>query len=215
MQKHTSVALLLLCATIAGHATADTYLTVGGYYSKVDKPVDRSGSGGQIGFGYKLTEQWSLEVGYDQLINQGPQWPDFANINNPDNAGGIVFKSGHKSAGLSLSILGKTALDNNSTLFYRVGALNNKSETWVFQHGNAGCTSQTQDTYMYEFTANNVRIGTVRACGYSSTNTALLYGLGIDHQFNQQWFSRVEVVGLSDPDTESLYALKLAIGYRF
>ena len=109
MQKHTSVALLLLCATIAGNATADTYLTVGGYYSKVDKPVDRSGSGGQIGFGYKLTDQWSLEVGYDQLINQGPQWPNFANINNPDNAGGIVFKSGHKSAGLSLSILGKTA----------------------------------------------------------------------------------------------------------
>jgi len=215
MQKQTLAALLLLCAATSGIAVADTYLTVGGYYSKVEKPVDRSGGGGQIGIGYTLTDQWSLEVGYDQLINKGPQWPGFANINTPNNGGGIVFKSGHKSAGLSVSLLGKTALDDASTLFYRVGAINNKSESRVFQHGSAACTGQTQDTFTYDFISNNVRVGTVRACGYSSTNTALLYGLGIDHQFNQQWFSRVEVVGLSDPDTESLYALKLAVGYHF
>lgn len=215
MRRHTSAALLLLCAATTGNAMADMYLTVGGYYSKVEKPVDRSGSGGQFGFGYTLTEQWSLEVGYDQLIDQEPQWPGFANINNPNNGGGIVFKSGHKSAGLSVTVLGKTALDDASTLFYRVGAINNKSESWVFQHGSAACKNQTADTFTYDFKSNNVPVGTVRACGYSSTNTALLYGLGIDHQFNQQWFSRVEVVGLSDPDTESLYALKLAVGYRF
>jgi opacity protein-like surface antigen len=211
---HISAALLC-CALTAGHAAADVYTTLGGYYSKVDKPVDRSGSGGQIGVGYTLTEQWSLELGYDQLIDQSPQWPGFANISNPNNGGGIVFKSGHKSAGLSLSVLGKTALDEYNTLFYRVGAINNKSESWVFQHGSAACTNQIADTFTYDFISNNIPVGTVRACGNSSTNTALLYGLGIDHQFNQHWFSRVELVGLSDPDAESLYALKLAVGYRF
>jgi opacity protein-like surface antigen len=209
MQKQTLAALLLLCAASSGIAVADTYLTVGGYYSKVEKPVDRSGGGGQIGIGYALTEQWSLEVGYDQLINKDPQWP----TNGYNNS--LVFESGHKSAGLSLSVLGKTALDDSNTLFYRIGAINNKSESWVFHRGNKECAAAESPTHTTLFSINSVVIDTVRGCTSSNTNIGLIYGLGIDHQFNQQWFSRVEVVGLSDPDTESMYALKLAVGYRF
>jgi hypothetical protein len=206
---HISAALLC-CALTAGHAAADVYTTLGGYYSKVDKPVDRSGSGGQIGVGYTLTEQWSLELGYDQLIDQSPQWPGIGG-----NSSSIVFKSGHKSAGLSLSVLGKTALDEYNTLFYRVGAINNKSESWVFHHGNKTCAASESPTSTNIVGANNIIVGTVGGCTSSNTNIGLLYGLGIDHQFNQYWFSRVELVGLSDPDAESLYALKLAVGYRF
>lgn len=209
MQKQTLAALLLLCAATSGIATADPYLTVGGYYSKVEKPVDRSGSGGQIGIGYTLTEQWSLELAYDQLINKDPQWPT-SGYNNS-----LVFESGHKSAGLSLSVLGKTALDDSNTLFYRVGAINNKSESWVFHRGNKPCAAAESPTPTTIFSINNVMIDTVGGCASSNTNIGVIYGLGIDHQFNQQWFSRVEVVGLSDPDTESMYALKLAVGYRF
>jgi len=209
MQKQTLAALLLLCAATSGIAVADTYLTIGGYYSKVEKPVDRSGGGGQIGIGYALTEQWSLELGYDQLINKNPQWPTKGNNNS------LVFESGHKSAGLSLSVLGKTALDDSNTLFYRVGAINNKSESWVFHRGNKACAAAESPTPTTIFSISNVVIDTVRGCTSSNTNIGLIYGLGIDHQFNQQWFSRVEVVGLSDPNTESIYALKLAVGYRF
>ncbi|RVU41713.1 hypothetical protein EOE67_00495 [Rheinheimera riviphila] len=209
MQRHTSAALLLLCATTTGNAMADMYLTVGGYYSKVEKPVDRSGNGGQIGFGYTLTEQWSLEVGYDQLIDQSPKWPHFGGNNT------VVFESGVKNAGLALSVLGKTALDDDSTLFYRVGAINNKSESWVFHHGNKTCAASESPTHTSIVSVNQVIVGTIGGCASSNTNIGLLYGLGVDHQFNQQWFSRFEVVGLSDPDAESLYAIKLAVGYRF
>jgi opacity protein-like surface antigen len=209
MQKQSLAALLLLCAASSGIAVADTYLTVGGYYSKVEKPVDRSGGGGQIGIGYTLTEQWSLEFGYDQLINKDPQWPNSGNNNR------LVFESGHKSAGLSLSMLGKTALDDSNTLFYRVGAINNKSESWVFHRGNKLCAASESPALITILRINNVETDTVSGCKSSHSNIGLIYGLGIDHQFNQQWFSRVEVVGLSDPDTESMYALKLAVGYRF
>lgn len=211
MQIQTIAALLLLGAATTGTAIADPYLTVGGYYSKVKKPVDVSGGGGQIGIGYNLSEQWSLELGYDQLINKEPQWPSFAG----NNSNTVVFKSGHKSAGLSLSFLGKTALDDFSTLFYRVGAINNKSESWKFHFGNKSCATSESPTYTSIFKVNEQIIATTGGCTASNTNLGVIYGLGIDHQFNPKWFSRVEVVGLSDPDTESMYAIKLAVGYRF
>lgn len=214
MQKSTGMALLLLSALSIGCATADPYLTVGGYFSQVNEPVDVKGGGGQIGIGYTLTDQWSLELGYDRFLNKEPLWPVFLNtgIQNPSI---ITFKSGFKSAGVTLSVLGKSALDSSNTLFYRVGAIHHTSESWVFHYGDKTCATNESPTYKTLFYADDELVGTTGGCTSSFRNIALIYGLGVDHQFNQQWFSRVEIVGIADPDAESLYAIKLAVGYRF
>lgn len=209
MKKYGPVAMVLLCVCSSGVTAADIYTTIGGYYSKVEKPVDRAGSGGQFGIGYQLSDNWNVEIGYDQFIDQEPQWPNFGSGND------ILFKSGYKSAGLSVSVLGKTAINEQNTLFYRVGAVHNKSSSLISYFGNTGCVDPAADNYLAVFIVNEVQITQVTSCAVSRTNTAFLFGVGVDHQFNQQWFSRVELVGLSDPDAKSLYALKLAVGYRF
>lgn len=214
MQQSTGTALLLLMAMSIGCAKADPYLTVGGYYSQVNEPVDVKGGGGQIGIGYTLTDQWSLELGYDRFLNKDPLWPVFL-INGADIPSTITFKSGFKSAGATLSVLGKTALDSSNTLFYRVGAIHHKSESWVFHHGEKSCARNESPSYKTLFYSNDVLVGTTCGCTSSYSNIGLIYGLGVDHQLSPQWFSRVEIVGVADPDAESLYAIKLAVGYRF
>lgn len=212
MPKQTSLtaAAILLCSVGAGCAQADSYLTVGGYYSKVSQPVDRTGPGSQIGIGYSLTEQWSLELGYDQLMDEDPLWPSLGN-----NGSSILYKSGYKSSGVTFSVLGKSALDNHNTLFYRVGAINHKSESWVFHDASRLCAASESEAFVGVFGDEETTFGTVRGCTQANSNIGLLLGFGVDNQFYQQWFSRIEVVAISDPDAETIYALKLGIGYRF
>lgn len=210
MQKPSLTSLLFLCSLTSSCALAESYLTVGGYYSKVDKPIDRSGSGGQIGIGYSLSNQWSLEFGYDQLLDKKPKWPHFA-----DNSNQILSESRFKSSGLTLSLLGKTALNQTNTLFYRVGAIRHQSDALVFRQAPQTCGNDESLIHSSQFIVNDVVVGNVSGCLSANTNIALMYGLGVDHQFSRQWFSRVELAGVADPDTKSIYALKLAVGYRF
>ena len=60
MTKYSPVAIALLCVCNSGIAAADVYTTIGGYYSKVEKPVDRAGSAVQFGIGYQLSGNWSV-----------------------------------------------------------------------------------------------------------------------------------------------------------
>jgi len=203
MKKPTAAAIVLFCL-FSTCAAADVYTTVGGYYSKVDKPVDRAGNGGQFGIGYRLSDTWNFEFGYNQFIDQDPQWPHLDSSNN------IVFESGYKSAGFALSVLGKTAVNDQNDLFYRVGVMSNKSSSLV-SHDGITCADPAASGTGIVF--SNGKIAT--SCHVSKTSTALLFGLGFDHHFSQQWFSRIEVIGLVDADAESITALKLAIGYSF
>jgi len=210
MQKQFLASLICLCTVSTSSALAETYLTVGGYYSKVDKPIDRSGSGGLFGIGYSLSDQWSLEFGYDQLLNKKPRWPHFA-----DHSNQILSESRFKSTGLTLSVLGKTTINDANTLFYRVGAIRHQSDALVFRQAPQTCGTDESLIHSSHFIVNDVVVGNVSGCLSANTNIGLIYGLGLDHQFNQQWFSRIELVGVADPDTKSIHALKLAVGYRF
>lgn len=155
MTKHSPVAIALLCVCNSGIAAADVYTTIGGYYSKVEKPVDRAGSAVQFGIGYQLSGNWSVEIGYDQFIDQEPEWPNFGSDND------ILFKSGYKGAGLSVSVLGKTSITEQNTLFYRVGAVNNKSSSLISYYGNTGCVDPTAENYLVVFIVNEVHIAQV------------------------------------------------------
>ncbi len=191
MLRACSQLLLLAISAVAMPALAasDFYSVAGIQYSRSGEPYDVSGPGYQLGGGYVINQQWSVELSAEQLFSDKRR-SDFG----PTRL---------KSDGVTLAVLGKTQLQNQLVLFYRAGfsQLDHQAE------------------YPYVISKTTLPNGAIKTeIGYHSVDDTLLHGvlgLGLEQHFTAQWFGRAEVVHTFKKHELQADTFRLSLGYRF
>ncbi|WP_306521098.1 outer membrane beta-barrel protein [Rheinheimera sp.] len=214
--KQTTLAISVLLSaafTFSAHSSADIYLTSGIYYSKVAKPINRQGSGSSLGIGYQLNNSWNFEFSYDQLIDKKVIHP--YTVSN-SSAAEIGWDNGYQNKGFTLSALGKTAINPAATLFYRAGIAYNDIDSMSYSQGQSTCNQTAYIQADFRLINNQ---GTVlqraTGCAYKDKSTDLLFGLGVEGNFSDHWFGRIEAIQYFADKGENITTAKLSIGYRF
>ncbi len=188
----TCSALVLLAlsgAAMPVFAASDFYSVAGIQYSRSGEPYDVSGPGYQIGGGYVINPQWSVELSAEQLFS--------------DKRSSDFGPTRLKSNGVTLAVLGKTQLQNQLVLFYRAGV----------------SSLSHQAEFPYVVSQESLPNGGVKTViGYRIVDDTLLHGvlgLGLEQSFTAQWFGRAEVVHTFKKHELQADTLRLSLGYRF
>lgn len=191
MLRVCSKMLLIGVAVLASqaHATSDFYAVAGAQYSRSGEPVDVSGAGYQLGAGYVINQQWSVELSPEQLFAEKKQVE--------------LGQSRLDSDALTLSVLGKTRISDDAVLFYRAGASSVDHEGY----------------YPYVVSKKTLPNATVvTTVGYKDIDDDLVHGvlgLGLEQNFTAQWFGRAEIVHLFKKDQLQADTFRLSLGYRY
>lgn len=209
MKTAILVALVSTALFVSTEANADFYLTTGLYYSKVEKPIDRHGSGNSVGLGYQLNDSWDIELSYDQLIDKNFRSPGVV-------SGQLELVNGYKHQGVTLSALGKAEINPSTTLFYRAGVSQSDIDYMSFTSGDTSCHSDAYWIINFrQLNEQNAVVQRATGCGYKEKSTDLLFGLGVETEFTAQWFGRIEAIQYFADKGEHITTAKLSIGYRF
>ncbi len=170
-------------------AANDFYAVAGAQYSRSGEPFDVSGAGYQLGAGYVITPQWSVEISAEQLFAEQKQ--------------GDVGPHRLDSDALTLSVLGKTRINDDAVLFYRAGA----------------SSVDHQGFYPYVTGKKTLPNGTVvTTVSFNQIDDDLVHavlGLGLEQNFSAQWFGRAEIVHLFKKNELQADTFRLSVGYRF
>lgn len=213
MSKLTLSALTAVALGFSTQALADVYVTTGAYYSKADNASDQTGPGTSIGLGYEINPMWSIEFGYDNFIDEDGTKPYL--VNYPQTTT-LDFEDPYSHKGWVLSALGKTALNDSSTLFYRAGVMQSDVRQTVYSQGQEACKGQPDDETGYSFVdAEGNTFQRATGCDYKQKSTDLIFGLGIQTNFSENWFGRMEAVHVFADKGEAITAAKLSVGYKF
>ena len=191
MLRACSQLLLLAISAVAmpAQASSDFYAVAGIQYSRSGEPYDVSGPGYQVGGGYVINRQWSVELSAEQLFS--------------DKRSSDFGPTRLKSDGVTLAVLGKTQLQDQLVLFYRAGfsQLDHQAE------------------YPYVISKTTLPNGAIKTeIGYHRVDDTLLHGvlgLGLEQQFTAQWFGRAEVVHTFKKHELQADTFRLSLGYRF
>lgn len=209
MKTSTLVALLSTVLLISTETHADLYLTTGLYYSKVAKPIDRHGSGSSVGIGYQLNDSWDIELSYDQLIDKNFRTPT-------EVSGQLELVNGYQHQGVTLSAIGKAEINASTTLFYRAGVSHNDIDYMSFTSGDTSCHPDAYWIINFrQLNEQNAVVHRATGCGYQDKSTDVLFGLGVESEFTEHWFGRIEAIGYFANKGENITTAKLSIGYRF
>lgn len=213
MSKIT-ISLLLSTAVVYSAAShASIYVNAGGYFSTVSKPVEQQGDGSSFGIGYELNSSWSVELSYDNLIDEAGSSPTLLKSESPYP---LDWENSYQSEGWTISALGKAAINPSASLFYRIGLINNEFDYSVYTQGNNSCEKEATGTEIYKFTdAKNKLLQEATGCRYIDKSTQLLFGLGVEGDFSKSWFGRIEAIHFFAKKGEPITAAKLSVGYRF
>lgn len=189
----TVVALMAPAQVLAASEAPGTdgafYAVAGLQHSKVED-TNIKGMGYSLGTGYRLNEQWAVELTALQLMDKKY---GIAAVPAPAQA---------KSYGLGLSALGSTALDDSLSVFYRAGAYLLKHETEL---PTVSSISQNGDT-----TITNIRY---QKTDLSKTHAVL--GLGLEQQWSADFAGRLELEHIFKNNGISLNTVRLSAVYRF
>lgn len=191
---------------------ADIYVNTGAYFSKVDQPIDQQGVGSSLGIGYELNNSWSFELSYDKLIDKSATSPSLLKDESPYP---LDFQSSYQSKGVILSALGKAAINHSSSLFYRIGVMYSDLDYSRFYAGEADCSKGAKNIEYYQFINAGKLVQQATACYYADKSTELLLGLGLETNFSDNWFGRIEANHFFANKGEAISAAKLSIGYKF
>jgi opacity protein-like surface antigen len=194
----------------AGHA--DVYVNTGAYFSKAAKPVDQQGAGTGLGIGYELNKSWSVELSYDKLIDKSASRPTVLKDASPYP---LDWENSYQSKGLILSALGKTAINPSASLFYRIGVMYSDLDYSRFSAGKVDCAKGVKNIEYYEFINAGKLVQQATGCYYADKSTELLLGLGVETNFNDNWFGRIEANHFFANKGEAITAAKLSVGYKF
>lgn len=213
LSRLTLSAISMVVLSFSNEALANLYVTAGAYYSKAENASDQSGPGSSIGIGYELNPNWSIEFGYDQLIDEDGAKPYLIDYPKTINLG---FDDPYQNKGLILSALGKTQIDSTSTLFYRAGLMQSDIRQSVYSQGQQVCKGKPSDQRSYLFVdAQGATFQSATGCEYKQKSTDFMFGLGLQSDFSKQWFGRIEALHLVADKGESITAAKISIGYKF
>ncbi|MDZ7871617.1 MAG: outer membrane beta-barrel protein [Rheinheimera sp.] len=183
--------LLIGVAVLASqaHAATNFYAVAGAQYSRSGEPFDVSGAGYQIGSGYVINRDWSVEINAEQLF-----------ATKKDNE---IGQSRLNSGAVTLSVLGKTSLGVDGLFFYRAGISN-------VDH---------QGYYHFVASKKTLPDGSSKTTiGYNEVDDKLthaLFGFGLEQNFSMQWFGRAEIVHLFKKNNSQADTFRLSLGYRF
>lgn len=209
MKTSTLVVLLGTALFVSTQANANLYLTTGLYYSKVAKPIDRHGTGNSVGIGYQLNDSWDIELSWDQLIDKNFSIPEVV-------SGQLELVNGYQHQGITLSALGKAAINPVTTLFYRAGVSQSDADYMSFTPGDNSCDTDAYWSINYRVVdEKNTVLQRATGCGYQEKSTDLLFGLGVETKFTEHWFGRIEAIQYFANKGENVTTAKLSIGYRF
>lgn len=213
MSKLALSALTAVALSFSTGTLANIYVTTGAYYSKADNASDQTGPGTAIAIGYEINPMWSIEFGYDNLIDEEGSKPNL--INYPQTTA-LDFEDSYHSKGWTLSALGKTQVAPSTTLFYRAGLMQADVRQNVYSQGSQVCKGQPdqQLTYLY-VDPDGKTFQSATGCEYKQNSTDLVFGLGLQNDFSENWFGRIEAVHVFADKGEAITAAKLSIGYRF
>jgi hypothetical protein len=212
----SKIAISLLLSTAVVYSTAsqaNIYVNAGGYFSTVSKPVKQQGDGSSIGIGYVINSSWSAELSYDNLIDEAGSSPALLKKESPYP---LDWENGYQSKGWTISALGKAAINPSASLFYRIGLIYNDFDYSIYTQGNNSCEKEASGTEIYKFVdEKNKLLQQATGCRYIDTSTQLLFGLGVEGDFSQNWFGRIEAIHFFAKKGEPITAAKLSVGYRF
>ena len=170
-------------------AATDFYAVAGAQYSRSGEPFDVSGAGYQIGSGYVINRDWSVELSAEQL---------FATKENTE-----IGQTRLDSDAFTVSVLGKTSLGADSLFFYRAGI----------------SSVDHQGYYHFVASKKTLPDGSVKTTiGYNEVDDKLahaVFGFGLEQNFSAQWFGRAEIVHLFKKSNLQADTFRLSLGYRF
>lgn len=214
MSRLTLSALTVLALSFSTAALANNiYITTGAFYSKADNASKQTGSGTSIGLGYEINPVWSIELGYDNLIDEDGAEPKL--INYPQTTA-LDFEDSYHNKGWTLSALGKTPLGSSSTLLYRAGVMRSDVRQNIYRQGEQSCKGEPVNTVGYSYIdADGNTFQSAIGCSYEQKSTDLIVGLGVQTDFTDNWFGRVEALHVFANKGEAITAAKLSIGYKF
>jgi opacity protein-like surface antigen len=187
--------LILLVCQIVAHASAQAgvyqgYAVAGAQKSWSELPNKVNDTGATLAAGWWLTPAWRFELSAEQLAGKTR-----GDLSLP--LADVEIKA------LSLSVLGFTEWSGPTQLYYRLGVSRSALDyqqpvveaTVVNPDGSTSTTIRYQDV--------------------SRDLIQLQLGLGVEHQFNERWFSRAEWVHQLKQDEFAADSVRLGIGYRF
>lgn len=213
MKRMTKVILLGAALFVSAQAGASLYLTTGFNYSKVAKTIDRHGAGSSLGLGYRLNDSWNIEFGYDRLIDKKIGLPHVVALTSPVQ---LDWSNAYQHKGFTVAALGKTAINQTTTLFYRAGISQSDIDYLSYRLGQVACDEQSylQTNFLAKDSQGN-ELQRATGCAYRDTSTDLLFGLGLEADFTERWFGRIEAIQYFADKGENISTARLSIGYRF
>ena len=191
---------LLAAFTPFSQAKQNTFYVVagGGYASNDINNYEHDEVTFKLNLGYVLSDQWSVELGYNGLGDSG--------LNNSqlavDNAN---FETNDYSiTAFRLSALGR-ARNQHGELFYRVGVMQvNAQRTYALD----GAVCEGSDSLIGTFSTTSV-------CQSDNDQIAGVIGLGFDFNLTNFTQLRVEVEHLQGQDDYSAQAILLGLRVNF
>jgi opacity protein-like surface antigen len=152
----------------------------------------------KLNFGYTLSEEWAVEVGYQGLGDAGLSNEDL--LTSSDG----LQEADYNVSAIQLSVLGR-ASNQHGELFYRIGVMQvNTESTFVLDAS--------------ECLADNALVATQSdsvICSSDENEMAGIIGIGFDFYITRSLLLRAEIEHIQGREDYSAQALLLGLRYSF
>ena len=161
------------------------------------------GASYKLGLGYQFHRQWYLEMGYQQLADEGMATRLPATVEEAQN-----FRPGMEGNALFLAFLGK-ASNKMGELFYRVGVVKADVKGQKLLDGQTECNLGAANT----ITVTGGQDYTL--CQYDEGSVGGLIGIGFDFFVTPRAMLRVEIEHIRGENELSVNAAHIGFRYNF
>lgn len=182
-------------------AADNLYTVVGAGYTKLDYAgQETDDSTYKLAIGYQFDRQWYIEMGYQQLSDQGFSQMAPETSEQADN-----FDAGSQGDSLYAALLGKAAGEMGE-LFYKIGVMKVDIKGQSIVAVDSNCSVGAPGLF---------QSASYQICEYDEGLAAGILGLGFDFYMLENVMIRTEVEYIKGQDDLETSALQMGVRYNF